>query len=72
MIVVSRESARSVSGVRTGAWGDFVERSFHGRIAQGEPALQQVNAQHGFQRIRFLAAAGLRVERLDELQQATL
>ena len=52
-------------------WGDFVKRFLHGRIAQREPVLQQMNAQHGFQRIWFSAAAGLRVERLDEPQQAT-
>jgi len=28
-----------------------------------------MNAQHGFQRIRFSAAAGLGVERLDKAQQ---
>jgi hypothetical protein len=49
---------------------DFVERFFHGRVAQGEPVLQQMNAQHGFQRIRFSAAAGLGVERLDQAPQA--
>lgn len=49
---------------------DFVERFFHGRIAQGEPVLQQMDAQHGFQRIRFTATAGLGVERLDQSQQA--
>jgi len=29
-----------------------------------------MNAQHGFQRIRFSASAGLGVERLDQAQQA--
>lgn len=48
---------------------DFVERFFHGRIAQGEPVLQQMNAQHGVQRIGFSAAAGVGVERLDQPQQ---
>jgi hypothetical protein len=48
---------------------DFVKRFFHGRIAQGEPVLQQVDAQHGFQRMGFSAAAGLGVERLDQAQQ---
>jgi hypothetical protein len=47
---------------------DFVERFFHGRVAQGEPVLQQMNAQHGFQRIRFSTTAGLGVERLDQAQ----
>ena len=50
---------------------DFVERFFHGRVAQGEPVLQQMDAQHGFQRIRFSTAAGLGVERLDQPQQAS-
>lgn len=49
---------------------DFVERFFHGRVAQGEPVLQQMDAQHGFQRIGFSTAAGLGVERFDQLQQA--
>ena len=47
---------------------DFVERFFHGRVAQEEPVLQQMNAQQGFQRIRFSATAGLAVERLDQAQ----
>jgi hypothetical protein len=50
--------------------GDFVQRFFHGRITQGEPVLQQVNTQHGFQRVGYSTAAGLGVERLDSPQQA--
>lgn len=48
---------------------DFVECFFHGRIAEGEPVLQQVNAQHGFQWVRFSTATSLGVERLDQAQQ---
>ena len=48
---------------------DFVERFFHGRVTQGEPVLQQMNPQHGFKGIRFSAAAGFGVERLDQAQQ---
>lgn len=45
---------------------DFVGRFFHGQIAQREPILQQMDTQHGFQRIRFSAAASLQVVQLDE------
>jgi hypothetical protein len=48
---------------------DFVERFFHGGVAQGEPVLQQMNAQHGFQRIGLSATAGLGVERFDLARQ---
>ena len=50
---------------------DFVERFFHDWIAQGDPVLQQMNAQHGFQRVGFSAVASLGVERLDQPQQAS-
>ncbi|MNT71250.1 hypothetical protein D3C72_2097160 [compost metagenome] len=60
---------RAQSQVRKLAHGrDFIQRFFHGRIAQREPVLQQVNAQHGFQRIRFAATASLRIIRLDQRQ----
>lgn len=40
---------RAQDQVRKLAHGrDFIQRFFHGRIAQREPVLQQVNAQHGF------------------------
>lgn len=48
-----------------------VQRLFHGGIAQREPILQQVNAQHGFQRIRLAATASLWVVRLDQRHQST-
>lgn len=48
---------------------DFVERFFYGRITQGEAVLQQMDAQHGFQRVGFSTAAGLGIERLDQPQQ---
>ena len=50
---------------------DLVQRLFHGGIAQREPILQQVNAQHGFQRIRLAATASLWVVRLDQRHQST-
>ncbi|MNZ50815.1 hypothetical protein D3C78_686140 [compost metagenome] len=60
---------RAQGQVRKLAHGrDFIQRFFHGRIAQREPVLQQVNAQHGFQRIRFAATASLRIIRLDQRQ----
>ena len=48
---------------------DFAERLLHGRITQGKPILQQVNAQHGFQWVRFSTATCLGVERFDQPQQ---
>jgi len=49
--------------------GDLVQRFLHRRVAEGEPVLQQVDAQHGVQRIRWTAIASLGVERLDQCQQ---
>ena len=48
---------------------DFIQRVLRGRIAQGKSILQQVNTQHGFQRIGLSATAGLGVERFDQAQQ---
>lgn len=38
---------------------DFVQPFFHGRVAQREPALPQMNAQHGFQWVRLMATASI-------------
>ncbi len=46
--------------------GDLVQDLFHRRIAEGEPVLQQVDAQQGFQRVRRTAIVGLGVARLDQ------
>lgn len=48
---------------------DLVQRLFHGWVAQREPVLQQVNAQHGFQGIRLATTAGLWVVRLNQHHQ---
>ena len=45
---VFRYRGAQVSGCKLAHGRDFVERFFHGRVAQGEPVLQQMNAQHGF------------------------
>jgi hypothetical protein len=53
MIVVTSEIRRAEGqACELANWRDFIQR-FHRRVAQGEPVLQQINAQHGFQRIGF-------------------
>jgi hypothetical protein len=42
---------------------DLIRCLFHRSVAQGEPVLQQMNAQHGF----FSTATCLRVIRFDQL-----
>ena len=48
---------------------DLVQRLFHRRIAQAEPVLQHVDAQHRGHRIRAATATRLRIVRLDQRQQ---
>ena len=40
---------------------DFIQCFFHGWVAQREPVLQQLNTQHGLQRIRLTTTASFRV-----------
>lgn len=48
-----------------------IQRFFHRRVARGVPLPQEVDAQHGCQRIRLTAAAARnRVVRLDQRQQS--
>ena len=47
----------------------LVQRFLHRRMAEGKPALQQVDAQHGFRWVRRTTTSSLGVERLNQLQQ---
>ena len=49
--------------------GRVEEGFFHGRIAQCEPQLQEVDAQHGFQREGWATGAALGVIRGNEFDQ---
>lgn len=51
---------------------NLVQRILHRRIAENEPVLQPVDAQHGFRLIRRTAIARLGVVRLDQRQQPGL
>lgn len=48
---------------------DLVQRFLHRRVAERKSVLQQVNAQHGFQRVRLAPPACLWVVGLDQRHQ---